>query len=261
MTSTLLIYNTKAHQRIFVKLTSSTYVSEVECISLLSHFNYLINTQNILIFNQPKWNGKGDLVKFRLHGSIIQEKAQSYLMELRWNKSKSTSIIGMCYPHLDYNKVKTFNDYDLTPVPVTTLDRERLNFVLPVLTPFTLRITELIKVIMTNLGPLFIKIMPLLPSVIIAALALLNMPCFAGVYEYLVSIVGQEGVLAINTLLSILLFTARFVLMIRRANNSIGLYEKYYVFLTQYGLSIVKYSITLLLLVAVILVLSYIYYG
>jgi len=124
------------------------------------------------------------------------------------------------------------------------------NYLLPVVTPaFRVHLYQFIKNILSYLVPLFTIIIPLLSIV----LSIFYLSYFSEVYTMLVSIFNEYILLTISMLLSVVYFLIKLLCIIRRANNSTGLYDRWFKFATDHRSSIIIYNLILLLSIGLLL--------
>ena len=109
-------------------------------------------------------------------------------------------------------------------------------------------VNSFVRSIIINLRPFFSQIMPL----VLYALVMISTPFIIDIYTMLTSILGEYIGSAVNALYLVILLFCKILLMIRRANKSAVLYDRFFKFAANHISSGILYFFILLLSVALV---------
>ena len=111
-----------------------------------------------------------------------------------------------------------------------------------------LTVSWFVRSIIINLRPFFSAIMPL----VLYALGIISISFIIKIDAMLIDIVGEPIMSIIRRLFLVLCFLINLLLMIRKAKNSVGKYDWLFKFLATNRLSIVIYSLIVLISVGLV---------
>ena len=116
------------------------------------------------------------------------------------------------------------------------------------ITTSRLTVSSFVRSMIINLRPFFSVIMPL----VLSALVIISIPFIIEIYTMLTSILGEYIGSAVKVLYLVILFLTQLLLMIRRAKNSVVLYDRFFNFAANHYSSGILYFFILLLSVGLV---------